>query len=310
MEFGEFKDYAVENIKKYLPQEYQDAEVNIVQTVKNNDITLNALCVIGKDNAVPSLYLEQFYACHLFGASLEEVMKSMADIYLENRRPDIFTEEEFEYEKLKDSICVTVCSTERNHKLLQDVPHELREDFALVYRVRVKLDNQEEGTVLIQNSHLKRWGIDEQTLREKAWHNMEHSFTYELTSIYELIKEEFGLEELPGDGRQPEVYMLSNHERLYGAVYMFDRKAMGGIAEKLASDIILLPVSVHECILLKSNDEKGLEGLRKLVEDIDEMDISPEYALSKELYLFSRQEQTLSKMDFSQDQEMGMTPLM
>lgn len=48
-----------------------------------------------------------------------------------------------------------------NQELLEKVPHELREDLALLYRVNMELPNGEKGSVLVHNNHLEMWGIDE-----------------------------------------------------------------------------------------------------------------------------------------------------
>ena len=104
-------------------------------------------------------------------------MEYIADTYLSSFRPDInFTAKDFTYVKVKDNIGVSVCNAAKNEKLLQDVPHEINGDFALTYHVKVKLEDQGEGVIQIHNSHLDLWGIDENTLREVAWQNMEHRF--------------------------------------------------------------------------------------------------------------------------------------
>ena len=61
MQFDKFMKYVAENIKEYLPPEYRDAEVSVAKAVKNNDITLNSLCIVGEHKTTPSIYLEQFY---------------------------------------------------------------------------------------------------------------------------------------------------------------------------------------------------------------------------------------------------------
>lgn len=59
MQFDEFKKYVADNIKAYLPQEYEGAEVSVRQATKNNDISLSALCIVGEHKTTPSIYLEQ-----------------------------------------------------------------------------------------------------------------------------------------------------------------------------------------------------------------------------------------------------------
>ena len=311
MQYDEFKKYVAENIKSYLPQEYKDAEVSVRQTVKNNDISLSALCIVGDHKTTPSIYLEQFYVHHLFGMPIGDVVEYIADTYLHNLKPDInFTADDFTYEKVKDSIGVSVCNAAKNQKLLQDVPHEINGDFALTYHVKVSLQDEGEGVIQIHNSHLKMWGIDENTLRETAWHNMEHHFPYQLSDVHDMVEAEFDVSKLPGYGRNATMYMLSNPARFHGAAYMFDSKAMSDVAKKFATDMLVVPLSVHECILLRNDEIKDMDELKEMVEYIYKTRIRPEHALTEEIYLFDFQEQTLSKVDEVQGQDMGMTQQM
>lgn len=102
MQFDEFKKYVAENIKTYLPQEYENASVSVRQATKNNNISLSALCIVGEHKTAPNIYLEQFYVHYLFGMPMEDVMECIADVYLNSFRPDInITAENFTYEKLK-----------------------------------------------------------------------------------------------------------------------------------------------------------------------------------------------------------------
>lgn len=311
MQFDEFKKYVADNIKAYLPQEYEGAEVSIRQATKNNDISLSALCIVGEHKTTPSIYLEQFYVHHLFGMPVGEVMEYIADTYLNSLRPDInFTVEDFTYEKVKDNIGVSVCNAAKNQKLLQDVPHEIKGDFALTYHVKVSLKDEGEGVIQIHNSHLEMWGIDEKNLRETAWHNMEHHFPYQLSDVHDMVEAEFDVSKLPGYRRNTTMYMLSNPARFHGAAYMFDSKAMSAVSKKFAADMLVIPLSVHECILLKSDEIKDLDELKEMVEFIYNTKIRPDHALTDDIYLFDCQEQTLSKLDSMQSQEQGMTQQM
>lgn len=311
MQFDKFMKYVAENIKEYLPPQYRDAEVSIAKAVKNNDITLNSLCIVGEHKTTPSIYLEQFYAQYLFGMPIGEVMEYIADTYLSSFRPDInFTAKDFTYEKVKDNIGVSVCNAAKNEKLLQDVPHEINGDFALTYHVKVKLEDQGEGVIQIHNLHLDLWGIDENTLREVAWQNMEHRFPYQLSDVHDMVEAEFDVSRLPEYSRRATMYMLSNPARFHGAAYMFDRKALSDIAEKFKADMLVIPLSVHECVLLKSDEIQDLDELKEMVEFMYNTKIRPEHALTDDIYLFDCQEQTLSKLDSTQSQEQGMTQQM
>ena len=61
MDFEEFKKNVAENIKDYLPEQYQNAEVSIQEVTKSNDIVLSGLMIKTEDsNIAPNIYLENF----------------------------------------------------------------------------------------------------------------------------------------------------------------------------------------------------------------------------------------------------------
>lgn len=311
MQFDEFKKYVADNIKAYLPQEYENASVSVRQATKNNNISLSALCIVGEHKTAPNIYLEQFYVHYLFGMPVEDVMECIADVYLNSLRPDInITAENFTYEKLKDSIGVSVCNAAKNQKLLQDVPHEIKGDFALTYHVKVSLGEDGEGVIQIHNSHLQMWGIDENTLRETAWHNMEHHFPYQLSDVHDMVEAEFDVSKLPWYRRNTTMYLLSNPDRFHGTAYMFSDRAMSEVAEKFGTDMLVTPLSVHECVILRRDEIQDMDELKEMVEYFYKRRINPEYALTSDIYLFDYQEQTLSKLDDVQEQDMGMTQQM
>ena len=281
MQFDEFKKYVADNIKTYLPQEYENASVSVRQATKNNNISLSALCIVGEHKTAPNIYLEQFYVHYLFGMPMEDVMECIADVYLNSLRPDInITAENFTYEKLKDSIGVSVCNAAKNQKMLQDVPHEIKGDFALTYHVKVSLGEDGEGVIQIHNSHLEMWGIDENTLRETAWHNMEHHFPYQLSDVHDMIEAEFDVSKLPWYRRNTTMYLLSNPDRFHGTAYMFSDRAMSEIAEKFGTDMLVTPLSVHECVLLRRDEIQDMDELKEMVEYIYKTRIRPEHALT------------------------------
>ena len=125
-----------------------------------------------------------------------------------------------------------------------------------------------------------------------------------------MVEAEFDVSKLPGYGRNATMYMLSNPDRFHGAAYMFDNRAMSEVAKKFGTDMLVVPLSVHECVLLRNDEIKDMDELKEMVEYIYKTRIRPEHALTEEIYLFNFQEQTLSKLDSTQSQEQGMTQQM
>ena len=45
MDYSEFMEYVEDNILKYLPPEYENADVELTKTLKNNNVILDTLRV-------------------------------------------------------------------------------------------------------------------------------------------------------------------------------------------------------------------------------------------------------------------------
>lgn len=306
MQYESFKKYIADNVKRFLPSEYEDYEVGITEQRKNNNVFLDALFIKGEKNIVPAIYLEPYFQEYEKGAALENILQRIADMYVKSmEQAGEFPVDGFQYDKVKDGIFVVVQNAEMNRDLLENVPHEIKEDLALLYRASIKLSNGEQGSVLINNDHLASWGIDEKTLREAAWSNMHHCHRPVFASINDILQE-LGYDGIPEQGSLVEMYVLSNEEKNYGAAYMFDEDLMKSIADRLKSDLVVIPSSIHETILLKKNNDMNPELLKEMVREVNRTQLHPTEILSDEVYQYDRETQTLSRIKAARQEEFMM----
>ncbi len=307
MEYKDFQRQVKEKIREYLPSEFKNADISINQQRKNNNVVLDALIIKGKENVVPAIYLEPFYRAYENGAEMDEVLQAIADqhhVGIENAIK--FSVEDFQYERIKDNIFVTVQNAKMNQEWLQDIPHEIKEDLALVYRVAVEVSEGMKGSILIHNQHLEMWGINQETLKEKAWQNMHNKFQPEFFPMEDILKrlskEIRGMDyEIMDTG----MYVLTNDQHFHGAAYMFDERVMKEIGEILGTDVIVLPSSIHETILLKQREDMDYDMLKEMVRNVNGRVVEYGEILSDEVYLYERESQTLSKV-CTQEQIQGM----
>ena len=93
---------------------------------------------------------------------------------------------------------------------------------------------------------------------------------------------------------------------------MCDEEVMSLIAEKLGSDLIVIPSSIHETIILKETENVSVTELNAMVEAVNEEAVTPQEKLGNSVYRFDREAQRLEKaveqaekLDF----EPGMLPV-
>lgn len=64
----------------------------------------------------------------------------------------------------KDRLFIKLINEEKNREMLQDIPHRMVQDLAIVYALHLKDALDFSGTVTVTNTLLQMWGIDEETL--------------------------------------------------------------------------------------------------------------------------------------------------
>ena len=70
---------------------------------------------------------------------------------------------------------------------------------------------------------------------------------------------------------------------------MLNNHALKMLADELEKDILILPSSVHECILVPADDERyTLESLADMVRSVNNMYLKEKEILSYHVYRFER----------------------
>ena len=77
---------------------------------------------------------------------------------------------------------------------------------------------------------------------------------------------------------------------------MCDEEVMSLIAEKLGSDLIVIPSSIHETIILKETENVSVTELNAMVEAVNEEAVTPQEKLGNSVYRFDREAQRLESV--------------
>ena len=76
-----FMNQVKNRIKEYLPKNFEDAEVGIEETIKNNDCIKQGLMVYRKGEYItPKIYLEDYEKRYKNGEPLENLLREIADL--------------------------------------------------------------------------------------------------------------------------------------------------------------------------------------------------------------------------------------
>ena len=310
LSFEEFQDYCKEHIVDALPDGYENATVSINEVLKNNGRVLTALTVLPDgQNVAPNIYLDGFYMEYERGTELDEIMDEMADLCMSHIHPsedisDIgkkFQDVDF----VRDRVIMVAVNRERNADLLSDVPHTNREDLALIYKVMVSSEEDGVATITIHNNHLDFWNMAVDELHELAMKNTREMLPVTVQSMNEVMREIFekdGMDEeimemmfqdMPAD---QQMYVISNQTKVNGAASMFYEDVLSDLAERVGTDLYILPSSIHECIAV-STKLNTPEALAEMVSEINAGQVAADERLSDHVYHFDAETKKLALAD-------------
>lgn len=321
MNYQEFKEFVAGNIKAYLPETYQDADVQIREVTKNNNRKRDGLVVmLPEQNMSPTIYLDSFYEQYVAGRQMEEIMGSLAEHREAHDIGQNFPVKKFlNFEEVKDAIIFQVVGAEANRDRLRDMPHRIEKDMALIYQILLKKGEDGHAAISINNDMMERMGIEEGMLHDAAMENTPWELPVILqpmsTVIREMMRKDFmgfNLDEITEDDGLKEfleylleesmeemerehipMYVLSNEDKLDGAATLFYPEVQEQVAEQMGGDYFVLPSSVHEVLIIPDNGEADYRELRATVNDINVTQLPPDEVLTGEVYSYDKESRQL-----------------
>lgn len=265
MNYQEFKDYIKEHIKEYLPEKYQEAEVEIQEITKNNNLKLDGLTVkLPEYSICPTIYINSFFREYEEGLELSSALEHIAAIReSQDVHKNVSAEDFFDFAKVKDSIVIKVVGAEANQTMLSDMPHRLENDMAIIYQILLKQTDEGMAAIKVTNQLMEQLGVNEQTIHDVALENTQRQFPATFRPMNEFMKEimrkdfmgidldalpdeddmkvflesllEEGIEEMGED--VPPLYILTNDCKVNGAAVLFYPGMKEQIAEQLGETV-------------------------------------------------------------------------
>ena len=314
MDFEEFRNNVMENIKDYLPERYENASVSLQEVIKNNDMQLTGLMVKTEDsNIAPNIYLEGYFEQYQDGRDMEDILQNIADVRIEHEMAQGFDVSKLtDFEQVKDKIICKLVNEEMNANYLSDKPHTQMEDLAVIYAIDLGGGEGGRMSAPITQALMENYGITTEELHDIALHNLSES-KIEFKSMRDMLVEMMfpeGLSEndprafmLPPEEENPSMFVLSNEDKLNGAAAILDSKTMEDISEKLGGDFIVIPSSIHEVIVLSVTDEMDRQTIESMIQEVNAGQVAPEERLSDHAYQYDSKEHELVRMDKMEERQ-------
>lgn len=292
-------------VKESLEERFGSGYSLTLQSItKNNGLTLDGICISRpQEHTAPAIYLQTFYDTYKKGKSFPQVVDEIMELYQTQHLPDDnFIEELHSENPLTDRIIFRLINEPANRTLLTDLPHiSLPDlDLSLIFCLSLNKKDDQLLTAIIHNSHQKLWNLSTEDLYEYAKLNTPDLFPAQISSLMEVIKEiarkssdsEIKEEDWSGlfepSPLSPPMYVLTNPYGVHGAACMFYEGILKDFADSTEGDLIILPSSIHEVLLIPHSNHISYEELAETVFSINQEEVPQEDRLSNHIYHYSR----------------------
>lgn len=293
MEFNVFVENIVDLLQQKMGHEYN---ISVTRVTKNNDIELTGVILMkASDNISPTIYLEGLYAEYQDGTAMEELVEKVIAFYEEKMPADGLDMDFFQdFELVKDRIFYKLVSFEKNTRLLEKIPYYKWNDLALIFYYAMEEEKIGRASITIHQHHLEMWEQSLDTLYTVARENMKKHMPELLVSMKDLLEEMAGLH--LGEDMPLPMYVLTNQDKVYGAAAMLYSEQMKELAEKWQSDLLILPSSIHEVLILPDDGQNEYSFYRQMVEEVNTTQVEPEEVLSYSLYRYCREKAEMEEI--------------
>lgn len=321
MTLEQFMEKVACAVEKYYGEKYQ---VRTLEVKKNNGVRLHGLSVFLRDNSnriTPTIYLDDYYERYMNGISMSETVQEVIRAYEAHTvNEDISMDFFLDYEKVRDRIVYKLINYQMNVGLLKEIPHIPFLDMAIVFYYYMENDIFGTASILIHDVHMKKWEISLKQLAADAESNTPRVLGSRLNNMEDIMREllrkdirkKFSGDEhdsrqgggkegvlvdditdkmmdclLEGQEENP-MYVLTNRNSQNGAACILYPNVLKEFADRIKSDLYILPSSIHEVILLRDQGIMDVDVLKNMVKDVNSTQLAPEEVLSNQVYRYSR----------------------
>lgn len=290
LNYEEFKAYIADHIKSYLPLNYEDAKVRIEKIRKNNNQIWDSLQVVMPgQHVIPNIYLRRVFESYEDGTPIKDILQSCAAVFVDNKANEFFEANDLinNWNLAKGHLLVQVVNAQRNQERLTQIPYVMKEDLALTYRIILSESEDTGASVQVDNRMLEIWGISKEELYESAMENSKVIAPEVMMCMSDMIKGIIGensLEDIEGnESVNDAMFVITNEQKFHGAAAIFYGDCLERLAEKMKSDLYILPSSIHE-MLVVTTEGNDVSELADIVQSVNASVVSKEEQLSDHVY--------------------------
>jgi len=276
----------VERVGEILGSEYS---VGATQMPKNNGVVFTAITIMEAGSAVQQrIFLDKD------GENVEQAAQDIAEKYKESKRSMIDTKTFFNKEYILQNVKYQVVGLDTNKDRLETLVHKEFLDMAATYRVPIDTfsNDEEEGSIVLTGANIGALDITFEELDQAAAKNISESEVVfdsmmDVLMSFGSVRNAKRVEECKI--KDDDMYVLTNSNAMHGAAQLMHKELWKRLAESAETDLVILPSSIHELIVLKDNGKFTPDEMKDIVHSVNESDaISDIDILTDNVYRWSR----------------------
>ena len=190
------------------------------------------------------------------------------------------------YDEIKDSLVIKAINAEENQTLLEEIPHKIVGDIAIIYQIIGFDEHGEIDFIEIDNEFMIENGIDIDTLHNDAIRSSEKIFPPYVQSMEEYLG-------LPFDLVNETRFIITNEQNINGASSIFYPDVLKKLSLKAGCDLYIIPSSIDDCIAFSDTKDVDTENLENSIKIGNQELLEEGKKLSDSLYHYDAKENIL-----------------
>ena len=234
------------------------------------------------------------------GMTVEEAARDIWDIFNSFEQSGVSEGLLNDFEKVKNKVVFSLVNYGMNKERLESMPYVPYLDLAILFYVLLDRTENGERTAVITNKELAAWGTTKEELLRLARQNTPRLYMAEVNPLNDVIKslmkdtkaEDFIDEWIRGE--ESSFYVLSNRHNVKGAAVILYDGLLKEMSKVLGHDLLILPSSVHEVLVMAYDKTMDLFPVRDMVEHINKEEVPVCDVLSDQIYRYNREKDQVS----------------
>ena len=292
----------IEKVKTEIHLLCGDGYQIIMEPVPQNNGTEQTGIDIRKEQGeeMAHLCLDAYYEQYLAGMTVEEAARDIWDIFNSFEQSGVSEGLLNDFEKVKNKVVFSLVNYGMNKERLESMPYVPYLDLAILFYVLLDRTENGERTAVITNKELAAWGTTKEELLRLARQNTPRLYMAEVNSLNDVMKsfvkdkksKDF-FDEFIGE-EESSLYVLSNRHNVKGAAVILYDGLLKEMSKVLGHDLLILPSSVHEVLVMAYDKTMDFLSIRDMVEHINEVEVPVCDVLSDQIYRYNREKDQVS----------------